>query len=172
MLDQMSAAPGKPIPAACGGDWAAEAAYRFFDNPRVTEHSVLAGHFAATAARVAASEGPILILQDTSEFIYSRAQPGKTGFTKTINAGRYKAGQPNVLTLCGVLMHSSLAVTSPARAPSDGGEVLDTNQVQNARAQAAHLSHPRADRDEGELPLAGEPAPVHRACWRARALRA
>lgn len=111
LLDQMSAAPGKPIPAACG-DWAAaKAAYRFFDNPRVTEHSVLAGHFAATAARVAASEGPILILQDTTEFIYSRAQPGKIGFTKTINAGRYKAGQPNVLTLCGVLMHSSLAVT-------------------------------------------------------------
>ncbi|MER8792536.1 hypothetical protein NKH71_32870 [Mesorhizobium sp. M0983] len=77
----------------------------------MTEHSVLAGHFAATAARVAASEGPILILQDTTEFIYSRAQPDKIGFTKTINAGRYKAGQPNVLTLCGVLMHSSLAVT-------------------------------------------------------------
>lgn len=74
---------------------------------RVTEHSVLAGHFAATAA----SEGPILILQDTTEFIYSRAQPGKIGFTKTIHAGRYKAGQPNVLTLCGVQMHSSLAVT-------------------------------------------------------------
>ncbi|RWE04888.1 MAG: IS4 family transposase, partial [Mesorhizobium sp.] len=102
---------GKPIPAACG-DWAAaKAAYRFFDNPRVAEHSVLAGHFAATAARVAAREGPILILQDTTEFIYSRAQPGKIGFTRTINAGRYKAGQPNVLTLCGVLMHSSLAVT-------------------------------------------------------------
>ncbi|ESW94782.1 hypothetical protein X769_31800 [Mesorhizobium sp. LSJC268A00] len=34
LLDQMSAAPGKPIPAACG-DWAAaKAAYRFFDNPR------------------------------------------------------------------------------------------------------------------------------------------
>lgn len=94
LLDQMSAAPGKPIPAACG-DWAAaKAACRFFDNPRVTEHSVLAGHFAATAARIAASEGPILILQDTTEFIYSRAQPGKIGFTKTINAGRYKAGQP------------------------------------------------------------------------------
>ncbi|MER8461139.1 hypothetical protein NKH24_34960 [Mesorhizobium sp. M1300] len=74
LLDQMSAAPDKPILAACG-DWAAaKAAYRFFDNPRVTEHSVLAGHFAATAARVAANEGPILILQDTTEFIYSRAQ--------------------------------------------------------------------------------------------------
>ena len=31
LLDQMSAAPGKPVPAACG-DWAAtKAAYRFFD---------------------------------------------------------------------------------------------------------------------------------------------
>ena len=111
LLDQMSAAPGKPVPAACG-DWAAtKAAYRFFDNPRVTEHGVLAGHFTATAARIAASEGPILLLQDTTEFIYSRARPGKIGFTKTINGGRYKAGQPNVRTLCGVLMHASLAVT-------------------------------------------------------------
>src|SRR5829696_803254 len=107
----MSAAPGQPVPAACG-DWAAtKAAYRFFDNPRVTEHGVLAGHFAATAARCAATEGPILILQDTTEFIYGRARPGKIGFTKTINGGRYKTGQPNVLTLCGVLMHSSLAVS-------------------------------------------------------------
>ncbi|MER9250077.1 transposase DNA-binding-containing protein [Mesorhizobium sp. M0590] len=117
MLDQVSAAPGKPIPAACG-DWAAaKAAYRFFDNPRVTEDSVLAGHFVATAARVAANEGPILILQDMTEFIYSRAQPGKIGFAKTINAGRYKAGQPNVLALCGVLMHSSLAVTLTGTPP-------------------------------------------------------
>jgi hypothetical protein len=72
---------------------------------------MLAGHFAATAARCAASEGPILILQDTTEFIYGRARPGQIGFTRTINGGRYKAGQPNVLTLCGVLMHSSLAVS-------------------------------------------------------------
>jgi hypothetical protein len=111
LLDQMSAAPGKPVPAACG-DWAAtKAAYRFFDTPRVTEHGVLAGHFAATAGRCAKSQGPILILQDTTEFIYSRERPGRIGFTKSINGGRYKAGQPNVLTLCGVLMHSSLAVT-------------------------------------------------------------
>ncbi|MER9420599.1 hypothetical protein NKI95_32635 [Mesorhizobium sp. M0306] len=50
LLDQMSAAPGKPIPAACG-DWAAaKAAYRFFDNPRVTEHSVLADTWETTDA--------------------------------------------------------------------------------------------------------------------------
>ncbi|WP_407119611.1 hypothetical protein [Bradyrhizobium sp. LMG 9283] len=45
-----------------------------------------------------------MILQDTTEFIYSRESPGKIGYTKTINAGRYKAGQPTTRTLCGVLM--------------------------------------------------------------------
>jgi hypothetical protein len=101
LLDQMSAAPGKPIPKACR-DWAAtKASYRFFDNPRVTDHSVLAGHFASPAARVAASDGPILVLQDMREFIYSCARPAKIGFTKSINAGRYKAGQPNVRTCAG-----------------------------------------------------------------------
>ncbi|WP_352830162.1 transposase DNA-binding-containing protein [Mesorhizobium sp. M0159] len=154
----MSAAPGKPIPAACG-DWAAaKAAYRFFDNPRVTEHSVLAGHFAATAARVAASEGPILILQDTTEFIYSRAQPGKIGFTKTINAGRYKAGQPNVLTLCGVLMHSSLAVTpsgtpfhhSVWRRRSSGHE-----RSSRERSRSSGTSIPRACRSRRRRATAG-----------------
>lgn len=39
----MVGAPGTPIPAACG-DWAGtKAAYRFFDNDRVTEQGVLAG---------------------------------------------------------------------------------------------------------------------------------
>lgn len=34
LLDQLSAAPGQPVPAACG-DWAAtKAAYRFFDKAR------------------------------------------------------------------------------------------------------------------------------------------
>lgn len=83
----------------------------FPDARRSGASPTLAEILATTAMRCAASDGPILILQDTTEFIYSRAQPGKTGFTKTINAGRYKTGQPNVVTLCGVLMHSSLAVT-------------------------------------------------------------
>lgn len=79
LLDQLSAVPGKPVPAACG-DWAAtKAAYRFFDNPRVTEHGVLSGHFAATASRFKGSDCPVLILQDTTEFIYDRENPAKIG---------------------------------------------------------------------------------------------
>lgn len=57
LLDEMSAAPGQPVSAACG-EWAAtKAAYCFFDNSRVTDRGMLAGHFAATAMRCAASEG-------------------------------------------------------------------------------------------------------------------
>ena len=80
-LDQMSAAPGQPVPAACG-DWAAtKAAYRFFDNPRVTEHGMLAGHFAATAMRCAASEGPILILRSSGHARNSR-EPGRSSVSE------------------------------------------------------------------------------------------
>ncbi|MER9420766.1 hypothetical protein NKI95_33840 [Mesorhizobium sp. M0306] len=94
LLDQMSAAPGKPIPAACG-DWAAaKAAYRFFDNPRVTEHSVLAGHFAATAARIAASEGPILILQDTTEFSTAARSRAKSASPRPSTPGATRPGSP------------------------------------------------------------------------------
>lgn len=109
---RMSASPGQPLPLACQ-DWAAtKAAYRFFDNDRVTEQGVLAGHFAATKSRVSAATGTILVLQDTTEFIYKRNAPEKIGFTKAINSGRDNHGRLREHTLCGLLMHSSLAVTT------------------------------------------------------------
>ncbi|MER9632006.1 transposase DNA-binding-containing protein [Mesorhizobium sp. M0296] len=166
LLDQMSAAPGKPTPAACG-DWAAaKAAYRFFDNPRVTEHGVLAGHFAATAARVAASEGPILILQDTTEFIYSRAA-GQNRLHQDHQRRALQGRAAQRADLVRVLMHSSLAValTGTPLGLTAAKFWTRTKFKGNARAQAAHQSHARAHRDKGELPLAGEPAPVHRARW-------
>ena len=108
----MVASPGRPLPFACQ-DWAVtKAAYRFLDNDRVTEQGMLAGHFAATKARVSAASGPILVLQDTTEFIYKRDAPEKIGFTKAINSGRDKQGRLREHTLCGLLMHSSLAVTT------------------------------------------------------------
>lgn len=112
IVDHLAASPGQPVPAACQ-DWAAtKAAYRFFDNDRVTEQGVLAGHFAATRKRFAATTGTVLVLQDTTEFIYKRNKPEKIGFTKAINSGRDREGRLREHTLCGLLMHSSLAVTT------------------------------------------------------------
>ena len=52
------------------GDYCAAVltAYRFFSNDRVNEEDILQGHFDATRRRFAASDGPILILHDTTEF--------------------------------------------------------------------------------------------------------
>jgi len=72
LVTQMAGAVGGPIPLACQ-DWAnTKAAYRFLSNSDVSEGKILHGHFQSTALRVAAVEGPILVLQDTTEFSYER----------------------------------------------------------------------------------------------------
>jgi hypothetical protein len=107
----MGNAMGRSIPFACQ-DWAnTKAAYRFFSNERVNEGDILAGHFRSTGARAAAIPGPILVLHDTTEFSYSREKPDAIGSTYRINSGRDKAGRLRMHTVCGILMHSSLAVT-------------------------------------------------------------
>jgi hypothetical protein len=75
LLNRLGEKIGAALPTACQ-DWAAtKAAYRFFSNPRVNENIILAGHFAATKSRLAATKGQILILHDTTEFSFQREQP-------------------------------------------------------------------------------------------------
>ena len=70
LLKRIGGAMGGSIPLVCQ-DWAnTKAAYRFFSNDRVSEEDILSGHFQSTRARFAASEGPILVLQDTTEFTW------------------------------------------------------------------------------------------------------
>lgn len=112
VLKQMGDAMGESIPYACQ-DWAnTKAAYRFLSNARVDEADILSGHFAATRARCDAFEGPILLLQDTTELSYQRANVKAIGITKRVNSGRDKQGRVRPHTVCGMLMHSSLAVTT------------------------------------------------------------
>lgn len=112
MLEALGTRPGKSLPTAFQ-DWAAtKAAYRFFDNDAVSEDKILAGHFAASGLRIQATEGPILILQDTTEFSFKRASPGNIGFTKTSCGRKTKEGRHSQHTICGMLMHVSLAITS------------------------------------------------------------
>jgi len=114
LLGQIGDAVGESIPMACQ-DWAnAKAAYRFFSNERVNEGEILAGHFQATHDRFEATAGPILVLHDTTEFSFQRESPERIGVTYSVNSGRDKAGRVRSHTVCGILMHSSLAVTTDA----------------------------------------------------------
>lgn len=112
LFEQLSDGIGESIPLVCQ-DWAnTKAAYRFLSNHRVTEAEILAGHFQATRDRFAATDATVLILHDTTEFSYHRADVPAIGILKNSFTGQYKAGRPQNYTICGILMHSSLAVTT------------------------------------------------------------
>jgi len=106
LLGELGRRIGNTVPTACQ-DWAAtKAAYRFFSNARVDEKIILAGHFAATKARFAKTQGSILVLHDTTEFTFKREKPDAIGQTRLI-----KFHQRKPYTVCGLLMHSSLVLT-------------------------------------------------------------
>src|SRR6202045_4061007 len=112
LVAQIGRAMGQSIPLVCQ-DWAnTKAAYRFLSNDRVSESDILAGHFQSTRDRTVATDGPVLVLHDTTEFTYQRESTHAIGITKSINSGWDKAGRLRSHTVCGILMHSSLAVTT------------------------------------------------------------
>lgn len=112
LVRQLERRIGQTIPLACQ-DWTnTKAAYRFLSNRRVNEAVILAGHFQATRDRMASTDGPVLILHDTTEFTYSRESTEAIGILKTSFTGRDKRGRALQHTICGILMHSSLAVTT------------------------------------------------------------
>jgi hypothetical protein len=112
LLRQLAAGVGTSIPQACG-DWAGvKAAYRFLANARVSEADILDGHFAATRERFRTCPGIVLLLQDTTEFTYRRASTTAIGVTKSVNSGRDAEGRWRHHTLCGLLLHTSLAVST------------------------------------------------------------
>lgn len=107
LLSSMGQKAGQTLPTACE-DWAAtKAAYRFFSNPRIDEGAILSGHFSATARRCSQAPGHVLVLHDTSEFSFQRERPEKVG---KVNITHTRQGNP--VTICGLLMHASLVVTS------------------------------------------------------------
>jgi Transposase DNA-binding/Transposase Tn5 dimerisation domain len=72
LLDRLSTRPTASIPAACQGRAETEAAYRFFDNPRVLPDGVLAPHRGATLQRL--RQHPVaLLVQDTTELDLTRS---------------------------------------------------------------------------------------------------
>src|SRR5213080_720288 len=112
LLVRMAGAMGGSIPLACQ-DWAAtKAAYRFFADDRVGEGEILGGHFRSTRDRDDGVGGPVMVLHDTTEFSYRRRRPERVGQTCRVNSGKDEQGRYRQHTVCGLLMHASLAVTA------------------------------------------------------------
>jgi hypothetical protein len=99
VLSQLGAHPVASIPAACGGPAEMTAAYRFFDNEKVTFDSVLQPHQAATRKRLDTQDIAVLV-QDTTEMDLTRPGEQVAGAGPLDGSARY-----------GLLLHLLTAFT-------------------------------------------------------------
>lgn len=98
VLRRLAAQPDKSIPAASQGWSETQAAYRFFDNEKVTPEKVLAPHQEATRQRL--RQHPVLLcIEDTSELDFT-SKPKTEGL-----------GPLNYELTRGIHIHPMLAVT-------------------------------------------------------------
>ena len=112
LMKRLSEGVGESIPLACQ-DWAnTKAAYRFLSNPRFSEDSILEPHFKSTETRFAQASDTVLILHDNTEFSFKRDRFEAIGITHKVPGQKDKYGNKRLHTICGLLMHSSLAVTT------------------------------------------------------------
>lgn len=98
VLERLGEKPSVSIPTACGGWGETQAAYRFFDNEKVSADAVLAPHAEATLVRCR-NETVILCVDDTTELDF-------TGKNDIVGLGplSYEAQR-------GMYLHLTLAVT-------------------------------------------------------------
>ena len=97
VLESLADRPTASIPAALGGRSELEAAYRFFDNDKVTLEKVLQAHFHVTTKRCT-EQRIVLCAQDTSELDFSRPQQQVSGAGPLASPNRR-----------GALLHANLA---------------------------------------------------------------
>ena len=98
VLEALGSAPQESIPAACGGWSETKAAYRLFDNKKITAQAVLEPHYQCTMERMKAHP-VVLCVQDTSELDYT----GKNDI-QGLGPLNYESRQ-------GLYIHPTLAVT-------------------------------------------------------------
>ena len=98
LLERLGDKPMPSIPAACGGWAETQAAYRLFDNPKVSAQAVLAPHIARTVERMG-EHTRVLCIQDTSELDYT-GKPSMQGL-----------GPLNLEVRQGLYLHPTLALT-------------------------------------------------------------
>jgi hypothetical protein len=99
----LAKAPASPINEACGTWASTQAAYRLFNNPKVSPAGILKPHWQATAERLAGCGGAVLVVQDTVFFSYG-------AHVKTRGLG--SIGSSNAAHERGLIMHNALAFTT------------------------------------------------------------
>jgi hypothetical protein len=104
-------APGESIPLVCQDLANTKAAYRFLSNHRMNE-----GHSCWTLPihTPAICSSTVLVLHDTTEFNYHRKDVGSVGILHRLPVARGSRlnGQLQHYVVCGIPIHSSLAVTT------------------------------------------------------------
>lgn len=97
VIEQLGAKPNMSIPAATHGRAEMEAAYRFFDNEKVSPEKILQPHIEATRERISQTEVALLV-QDTTDLDLTRPQQQVRG-----------AGPMESNTRRGIFLHPLLA---------------------------------------------------------------
>jgi len=100
LLSALGERPTASIPTACGGFNEMTAAYRFFDNDKVTYEQLLAPHTERTLERIA-EQRLVLLIQDTTELDFTRPAVQVTG-----------AGSLGSSCRWGAFLHPLVAFTS------------------------------------------------------------
>jgi len=100
---QLANSPASPINEACG-DWAStQAAYRFFNNTKVSAAAILKPHLVETVERLGAQTEAVLVVQDTVFFSYGK-HPNTRGLGP-IGKGTNECDR-------GLIMHNALAFSA------------------------------------------------------------
>ena len=143
LAEAFYARPQADIPQACGSHAAAKAAYRFFDNDRVSMDVLLEPHRKATAERMR-REPLVLVAQDSTSLRYTMhpAMQGIGPISNTVNGPQ------------GLLVHSALAFTPQglplgilhmqawARDPAEFGKRKKCNSKTIAEKESSKWLHP------------------------------
>jgi Transposase DNA-binding/Transposase Tn5 dimerisation domain/Transposase DDE domain len=139
LLSELGSRPTLSIPAACRGKAEMKAAYRFFDNDKVTFEKVIEPHIAKTKQRMAEQE-VVLLVQDTTEADLTRPEQEVEGAGELDGARR------------GFLLHVMQAFT-PNGTPLGAvwAEVLNrTEGVSHASAAEKALERKQTPIEEKE----------------------
>ena len=114
--------PAASFPQAAADDAALEGTYRFLNNPEVEWTAILEPHFTGTVERIDATDGPIVVVHDTTE-----AQ-----FSGNRDIGRLRSSQSS-----GFFVHAALAVHGRIPLGLLGIQVLARDGAPKARRSGA-----------------------------------